>query len=210
MKFYTSVGPNPRVVAMFIAEKGIDIESVDVDILAAENRKEAFLKKNPGGQSPALELDDGSFIAEITVICDYLEDRFPDTPLIGTTAEEKAVTRMWCRRVDLKICEPMANGFRWGEGYEMFKERMFCAPEASDGLKAAAQDGLQWLDKLLTGPYIAGDRFTLADVLLFCFLDFGASMGQPINPELANIGSWLERMRQRASVEASVHPSARG
>ena len=75
---------------------------------------------------------------------------------------------MWTRRVDLKVCEPMANGFRFAEGLPLFQSRMRCLPEAAPGLKAMARDGLEWLEGQFTGPWIAGDRFTLADILLFC------------------------------------------
>lgn len=210
MKLYNSVGPNPRVVTMFIAEKGIDIETVEVDIMSGENRQAEFLAKNPGGQSPALEMANGDVIGEITVICDYLDEKFPANSLMGASLEEKAQTRMWCRRIDFKIGEPMANGFRFGEGYELFKDRMLCCPDASKDLKAMAQDGLKWLDPLLTGDYICGDRFSVADISLFCFLDFFASMGQVVDPALKNINRWMDSVRARPSVEASIHPSMRG
>ena len=141
MKLYTSVGPNPRVVKMFLAEKGLDVDSVTVDLRAGENRQESYLKLNPAGQTPALELDDGSYLSEITAICEYLEERHPSPPLIGSTPEERAMTRMWTRRVDIKICEPLANGFRYGEGLQIFENRIRCLPEASAGLKAVAHDG---------------------------------------------------------------------
>ncbi len=205
MKFYNSIGPNPRVVKMFMQEKGIELPFVEVDIMQAENRKEAYLAKNPAGQLPALELDDGSYLAEITAICEYLDEKFPGGSLIATTPEERAETRMWTRRVDLNVCEPLANGFRFSEGLPLFKDRMRCLPEAADGLKAIAQDKLGWLDKMLSGKdYLAGKRMTLADILLFGFLDFGAQVGQPLNPELKNIGAWFERMKARPSAAASA------
>ncbi len=209
MKFYNSLGPNPRVVSMFIAEKGIEIETIDVDIMSGENRQPEYLAKNPGGQTPALEMANGEIIGEITVICDYLDDKFPGTSLMGDTLEEKAQTRMWCRRIDLKIGEPMANGFRFGEGHDLFKDRMLVCPNASADLKAMAQDGLQWLDPLLTGEFICGDRFTVADIYLFCFLDFFAAMGQTVDPALKNVNRWMEGLRARPSVEASIHHSQR-
>lgn len=204
MKLYTSIGPNPRVVKMFMAEKGVDLERVEVDLRGGENRREPFLAVNPSGQSPALQLDDGSVIAEITAICEYLEEKTPNPPLIGTTAEERAKTRMWTRRVDLKVAEPMANGFRFGEGLPMFKDRLRCLPEASAGLKAVAQDGITWLDANMQGPWIAGDRFTLADILLFAFMDFGAVVGQPIDPKNKKIVDWFERVKARPSAAASA------
>ena len=210
MKLYSSIGPNPRVVAMFLAEKGAEIETVEVDIMSGENRQPEFLKINPTGQSPALQLDDGSVINEITVICDYLDQKLDGPNLLGDTPEQQAQTRMWCRRIDINITEPMANGFRWGEGSAMFEGRIRVIPEASDGMKALAQDGLEWLDGLLEGPFICGDRFSLADILLFCFLEFGAQIGQPINPAHSKVASWYEAVSQRPSVAASVHPSMRG
>jgi glutathione S-transferase len=204
MKLYTSIGPNPRVVKMFMAEKGLDIERVEVDLRAGENRQEAYLKVNPGGQTPALVLDDGSLVSEITAICEYLEERQPNPPLVGSTPEERGATRMWVRRVDLKICEPLANGFRFAEGLPMFQSRMLCVPEAAPGLKAMAQDGLKWLDSQVSGPFIAGERFTLADILLFGFLDFGAMVGQPLDPANTKVAAWFERVKARPSAAASA------
>ena len=91
MKFYNSGGPNPRMVRMFMAEKGIDIPKVEVDLRGGENRREPYLKVNPAGQCPALELDDGTVLAEITAICEYVDEKKKDTPsLIGDTPEERA------------------------------------------------------------------------------------------------------------------------
>jgi len=209
MKFYNSVGPNPRVVKLFMAEKGLDIPRVEVNLMGGENRQDAYKAKNPSGQMPALELDDGVVLAEILPICEYLEEMHPSPPLVGTNAEERAITRMWTRRIDLNICEPMANGFRYSQGLALFKDRMRCLPEAADGLKAVAQDKLTWLDGLMDGkPFIAGERLTLADILLFCFLDFGAGVGQPLNPQNKAIGAWFERMKARPSAAASAAASA--
>ena len=203
MKLYNSVGPNPRVVRMFAAEKGIDLTKQEVDIRGGENRQGDYLKVNPAGQCPALELDDGLVLTEITAICEYLEEKQPDPPLVGRTAEERAETRMWTRRVDLGIVEPLANGFRFSQGLKMFENRMRCLPEAADGLKACAQDKLAWLDAQMEGrTFVAGERMTLADVLLFCFLDFGRQVKQPLNPELKNVNAWFERMAARPSAAA--------
>ena len=204
MKFYSSVGPNPRVVKMFMAEKGIKLDSVTIDLRAGENRQEAFLKVNPSGQTPSLELDNGANLNEITAICEYLEEKNPSPALIGTTAEERAMTRMWARRVDLKVNEPLANGFRFGEGLPMFESRMRCLPDASPGLKAIAQDGIQWFENNFQGPWIAGDRFTLADILLFAFLDFGGLVGQPLDPKFTKINEWFGRVKARPSAAASA------
>jgi glutathione S-transferase len=204
MKLYSSIGPNPRVVRMVLAEKGIDLPVTKVDLRAGENRQPPFLKINPAGQLPTLELDDGSSLTEITAISEYIEERQPQPALIGTTPEERAKTRMWTRRVDLKIVEPMTAGFRYAEGLPLFKDRMRCLPEAAPGLKAVAQDGLEWLEAHMEGPWIAGERFTLADILLFCFLDFGALVGQPLDPAFARLTDWLARVKARPSAVATA------
>lgn len=201
MKFYNSVGPNPRVVKLFMAEKHIEIPEVTIDLRGGENRRAPYnVDVNPAGQTPALELDDGSMLTEVTAICEYLEERFPEPALIGITAEERANTRMWTRRVDIKICEPLTNGFRYAEGLPLFEARMRCLPEAATGLKAIAQDGIRWLDPLIAGRnFIASDTLSLADLMLFAFLDFGASVGQPIDPAFTNIVRWYEGMKSRPS-----------
>jgi glutathione S-transferase len=204
MKFYNSIGPNPRVVKMFMAEKGIDIPRIEVDLRAGENRQAAHLARNPSGQMPTLELDDGRYLAEVTAICEYLEEKHPNPPLIGASAEERAMTRMWTRRIDLQIVEPMLNGFRAAEGFNFFKERMRLFPQAAADLKTLAQERITWLDGLITGgDFIAGPRFTLADILLFCTMDFAATVGQPVNRENRNIAAWFDRVGARPSAEAS-------
>ena len=203
MKLYDSIGPNPAVVRMFMAEKGIEIPKETVDIRGGENREGAYLARNPNGTCPALELDDGSMLSEITAICEYLEERRPEPPLIGQTPEERAETRMWARRVDLGVLEPMANGFRYGEGLKMFQNRIHCIPEASAGLKASAQKKVAWLDGQLAGKdYLCGKRFTLADIMLYVFLDFFAKVNQPIDEANKNIVAWHKRVGARASAGA--------
>ena len=203
MKLINSVGPNPHVVRMFAAEKGIDLPMEDIDIMAGVNREPDYLAKNPAGGAPCLQLDNGNYLSEITAICEYLEEKYPDTPLIGTTAEERAETRMWARRVDLYINENLASGFRFAEGLPLFKDRMTTLPEAAEGLKGIAQEKITWLDGLIEGrEFIAGERLTLADILLYCFLSFGTSVGQPLNENNKNIAAWYERMAARASAQA--------
>jgi glutathione S-transferase len=189
---------------MFLAEKGIEVERIEVDLRGGENRREPYLAVNPAGQTPALVLDSGANLTEITAICEYLEEVTPHPPLIGTNAEERANTRMWTRRVDIKICEPMTNGFRFAEGLPFFEPRMRCLPEAAAGLKAIAQDGVAWLEANFQGPWIAGGRFTLADILLFGFLEFGATVGQPLDPKFVKVGDWFARVKARPSAAASA------
>ena len=210
MKLYDSVGPNPRLVRMFLAEKGLTLPSVQVDLMAGENRGEAYRKKNPFGQLPALELDDGRVIGETVVICEYLEEKHPQPVLIGATPEERAETRMWTRRAVLHVIEPMSNAFRYKEALAMFKDRMRTIPQAADDLKALAQDGPGLFDQSLAGrTWIVGSRFTLADVALYAMLDFFSGVGQPLDPALANLGAWFRRVGARPSAAASIHPNAK-
>lgn len=203
MKFYNSLGPNPRVVRMFMAEKGIKIPFEEIDIMKGDNRREPYLSKNSTGQMPALELDSGHCVTEITAICEYLEDIHPNPPMIGDTPEKKAECRKWVRRIDLNICEPLAYGFRFSEGLPLFKDRILTVPEAADGLKRMAQDKLKWLNGEMAGKdFVCGKRFTLADILLYCFLDFGGQVGQPINTDFVNIVGWFKRVGERPSAKA--------
>lgn len=197
MKLFDSIGPNPRVVRMAIAEKGLSIDVVKVDLLAAENRQAGYLAKVPTGGLPALELDDGNVISEIVAIAEYLEELHPAPPIIGATAVERAETRMWARRIDLGIVEPMTNAFRASEGRKLFSPRMtLISVEAASELKAIAQEKLLWLDGVMQGrTWICGDRFTLADMLLLGFVEFGASVGQP----MPTTATWLPEWHKRAA-----------
>ncbi len=203
MKLYNSVGPNPRVVRYFIAEKGIEIPTVKIDLRGAENRQPAYLALNPAGQTPCLEFDDGFCLAEITAICEYLEELRPTPALIGTTARERAETRMWTRRIDLGIAEKITGGYQFSQGLAMFQGRVHTIPQAADDLKQIAQEKLAWLDGLIAGrPFVCGERLTLADIMLFCFVDFGAAVGQAINPALEAIVAHHARMKARPSAAA--------
>ena len=203
MRLFNSIGPNPHVVRMFIAEKALQIPLVEIDLMKGDNRREPYLSINPHGQMPALELDNGKTVCEITAICEYLEETHPNPALIGKTPEEKAEARMWTRRVDLNICEPMANGFRFAEGLPLFQSRIQTVPEAAEGLKRIARDRLHWLDSRMEGrDFLCGSRFTLADILLFCFLRFASSVGQPLNPENERLIAWYASVKARPSAAA--------
>ena len=211
MKLYDSIGPNPRIVRIFMAEKGIEMPKQTVDLRGGENRGPEHLKRNPHGQMPTLELDDGSYLSEITAICEYLEEIKPAPALIGSTPKERAECRMWTRRVDLNICEPLANGYRFGEALKFFEKRIPVVPEASPGLKMVAANRLTWLNGQMADgrEYLCGKRFTLADILLHCWLDFGALVGQPLDPANTHIKAWFDRIAQRPSIKADpVNPPA--
>ena len=209
MKVLNSFGPNPRMLRMFMLEKNIKLDATEHDLMGAENRQDAYLSKNPGGQLPALELDDGTVIAETVVICDYLEELHPEPALIGETAQERAEARMWNRRIEQKITENIYAGFRYSEGLQLFENRMRCLPEAADGLKAAGQDGLAWLDEQMQGKsFICGNRITIADLVLYCCTDFASGVGQSIDAKLENVNAWFARVEARESAPGSLHPAA--
>lgn len=204
MKLYNSMGPNPKLVRMFAAEKGYSFAATEeVDLGGGANRREPYLSKNPAGQLPCVELDDGRIIAETIAICELIEEKQPKPALIGTTPEDRAETRMWVRRIEWKIIQPLADGFRFAEGLALFKDRMRTVPEAAPGLKLIAQDGLKWLDGQLAGrDTIVPGRFTLADVALYAFADFGAMVGQPLDPKLENLQNWFAKTKGRPSAKA--------
>lgn len=205
MRFYDSFGMNPRIVRFFMLEKNIRLETRTVDIFSMENRREPYLSLNPSGQTPLLELDDGTCLAETGAICEYLEEKYPDPPLVGETAEERAVTRMWWRRVEINICLPMLYGFYFGEGFDIFKERTHCLPEAADGMKARGRKGMEWLDPLITdGRWLAGDRFTVADICLYCYIDALRDVNQPIPEGCDRLSAWFTRVGLRPAARESV------
>jgi len=203
MKLFNSMGPNPKVVRMFAAECGADLQLQEVDLMAAENRQGEYLKLNPAGQLPALQMDSGEVISEVTAICEYLDEITGPSSLIGTSPEQRAETRMWVRRIDHGILENLVNAFRYAEGEAIFKDRMRLIPHAADDLKALTQEKVTWLDGLMEEKeYICGGRFSLADILLFVFLEFGSQVGQPLNENNKNIVAWYERVKARPSASA--------
>ena len=205
MKLFDSFGMNPRMVRFFMLEKELELDRQHVDIFALENRREPYLSRNPSGQTPLLELDDGRCLAETGAICEYLEEKHPEPPLIGTTAEERAETRMWWRRVEINICLPMLYGFYFGEGLEIFRERTHCIPEAAEGMKERGRKGMQWIDGLIEdGRWLAGDRFTIADICLYVYIDALRGMNQPIPPGCPRLEAWFTRVSLRPAAEASV------
>ncbi|MGR3320557.1 MAG: glutathione S-transferase family protein [Pseudooceanicola sp.] len=212
MELFVSVGPNPRLVRMYLAEKGIELPEVHVDLLGAENRRSEYLAINPGGQMPALRLADGQVIAETLAICEYLEELHPDPPLFGRSPEARAETRMWLRRVENLYVRPMIDSYRAGVGYERFKDRMRLLPHAVPEILALATDGLDWLDAQLgQGPFIAGDRLTLADIMLYCFMDFAIERGVlPASPAHENLAPWFDRMAERPSARQTRHYTYHG
>lgn len=210
MLLLDALSPAPRTVRMYLAEKGLVLPTQQVDVFAGENRQPPYLAHNPAGQTPTLLLDDGSAIAESVAIMEYLEELHPTPPLLGTTPEARAHTRQWLRRCELNITENIHNAYHYAEGLARFKSRIPVAPEAADGLKRVAQDRLAWLDRMQGGhAFLTGDRFTIADIWLYVWLDFARSVGQPFDPALANLAPWFARIAARPAAKASLHAACK-
>lgn len=206
MLLLDALSPAPRTVRMYLAEKGITLPTRQVDVFAGENRQARYLAHNPAGQTPALLLDEGTCIAESVAIMEYLEELHPESPLIGATPEQRAITRQWQRRCELAITENIHNAYHYAESLPRFRDRIPVAPEAADGLKRVAQDRIAWLDGMLDDrAFLAGDRFTIADIWLYVWLDFADSVGQLFDRNLHNIAPWFARIAQRPSTLASLH-----
>ena len=203
VKLYSSLGPNPRLVRMFLVEKNIEVERIHLDIITGENRSEEYAQKNVMQTTPTLELDDGSLLTETTVICEYLEEIQPDPVLIGSTPLERAETRRWARRIDHEIAIPMTMGFRGGAGRPMFEPRMnVVSPEAAAELSAMSDKHWIWLDgQLGDKDYICQDRLTLADLVAFCFIKFGGTVGWTLPDGTDNLARFAAMMEERPSAE---------
>jgi glutathione S-transferase len=208
MLLFDALSPGPRTVRMYLHEKNLVIPSQNIDVFSGENRQHPFLNYNPTGQLPTLQLDNGTFLSESVAIVEYLEELHPQPVLIGSTAEERALTRQWLRRVELNITEFIHNAYHYAEGIDRFKTRIPVVADAAEGLKVVAQDRVAWLDNMIgTYPFLVSDRFTIADIWLYVWLDFGISVGQPFDRTLPNITTWFDRVAARASAAASLHPN---
>ncbi|WP_312439889.1 glutathione S-transferase family protein [Janthinobacterium sp.] len=203
MKLYVSPRtPNPRRVTMFIAEKAIaGIEEVPLDLMAGQHRDPAFLEKNPMGRVPALELPDGRVLAETRAICTYLEGLQPEPNLMGEGFEERAFIEMADRRVELHLFLGIANCVRHSHPALLALENpQFPDFGAAQGAKM--RETAQWLDRLLARqPYVAGERFTIADITTFCSLEFarGLMKYRPGAEGLEHLQAYRDRIAERPS-----------
>jgi glutathione S-transferase len=202
VKIYdSSMAPNPRRVRIFLAEKGIEVPYQQIDIGKAENRKPPFLAKNPLGGLPVLELDDGTCIAESVAICRYFEEQKPEPPLLGTDGRDRALVEMWNRRMELEVLSPIAGAFR--NTHEFFKDRIPQVPEYGRVCKESAQKRLAWLDEELADrQFVAGDRFSIADITAMVGIDFGRVADIRIEPDQKNLTRWHEAVSSRPSARA--------
>ena len=204
MKIYDFTGaPNPRRVRVFLAEKGINnVPSVQVNIASGENRKPEFLKINPMGGLPVLELDDGTLIAESVAICRYFEDLKPEPNLMGLDAKDKGVVEMWNRRMEFEVLSMAAGSFR--NTSDFFKGRIPQVKEYGEIAKNAAIKRLEWLDTVLADrEFIAGPRYTIADITALIGIDFGRTTAIKIQENQKNLARWHQAVSSRPSAKAS-------
>jgi glutathione S-transferase len=202
MKLYnSSLAPNPRRVRIFLAEKGIEVPIVDIDIAKAENREPPFLAKNSLAGVPILELDDGVIIAESTAICRYFEETQPEPPLMGTDATDRAIVEMWLRRIEFEVTLPIFMTFR--NTHDFFKGRIQQVPEWGAACQKRAIKQMAWLDgEMADRPFVAGDRYTVADIALLVGIDFGRVSEIRIDPEHKNLTRWYGDVSARPSAKA--------
>lgn len=181
-----------------MAEKGIDCERVAVDIRGGENISDEYLAKNPGGRVPMLELDDGTFIGESVAICRYLEGLNPDPNLFGTTPLETAQIEMWARRAELSFMAEVAGAFRNISGF--FSDRETCIKEWGEVCAAKATKALSMFEnQLATNEFVAGDRFTNADITFAIAANFARTVKVVEIPELPNLERYLAQILARPS-----------
>ena len=203
MKLYDlPPSPNARRVRIFLAEKGLEIPMVPVNMMTGENQTDAYLKKNSLGRMPLLELDDGSCISESMAICRYIEELHPSPALMGNGALESATIEMWKRRMEFEFLLPIVNIFR--HTGEMWKDRMVQIAEVAEQERKTVASRMEWLDSQLNGTqFIAGDSYTVADITAQCAFVMGkAALGIRIPAELKNLSDWWSSVSKRPTARA--------
>jgi glutathione S-transferase len=203
MKLYNhALAPNPRRVRIFGAEKGIDLTLQDVDILAGQSRTPEFLAKNPSGGVPVLEFDDGSCLAESIAICRYLEGLHPEPNLFGRDLGEQAQIEMWNRRMELELFAAIGRTVQ--NTSPIFQGRFKQFPDYGEAQRGVVHQRLERMDRERKGhQFVAGDRFTIADITALVAIDIGGRLADiKITPELANLTSWYRAVSSRPSAKA--------
>ncbi len=203
MKFYNSnFAPNPRRVRVFLSEKGLSIPRVDVDLAKLEHKTPGYSAVNPFQLIPALELDDGTVIGESIAICRYIEELHPEPNLFGANALERATVEMWQRRVEWHLLLPIAQVFRHTHPHMAQLEDPQIADWAAANRPRVLRSMMIFNDILCDRPFVAGDRFSVADITGLVALDFTRSARIAIPPELTNLTRWHDALRSRPSASA--------
>jgi len=203
MKLYDSkFAPNPRRTRIFLAEKGISVPMEQVDIGAKQHKTAEYAAVNPLQRMPALVLDDGTIITESIAICRYFEALQPEPPLFGVGAREIALVEMWNRRCELNLFFPVAHVFR--HTHPAMKElEIPQVPDWAEANRPKIAEFLEILDAQLKGnEFIAGSRYTVADITALCAVDFAKPARVTVSDELANLKRWREAVSARPSAKA--------
>ena len=209
MLFYDcATAPSPRRVRIFIAEKGAEIPVQQVDLASGEHLQPAFREKNPDCTVPALELDDGSVLGESLAICAYLEEKFPEPPLLGTTPEARARVLMWNARIEQQGLAAVAESFR--NRSKGFVGRALTGAEGFDQIPELVTRGrrraelfMEMLDAQLDGrEFVTGDAFTLADITALVTIDMAAWIKLPVPEAFGNLRRWHAAVSARPSAKA--------
>jgi glutathione S-transferase len=195
-------------VRIFIAEKGIEIETVEIDLGAGEQFGEAFRKVNPDCVVPALELDDGTCISEAVAICQYLEEMYPEPPLMGATAEERARVAMWNAKVEQQGLWAMADAFR--NSAKGLRERAVTGPEAYPQIPELAERGRMRIvqffgrldEQLNDNSFVAGDSYSMADITATVVVDFARWIKIQVPDDALNLARWYAAVSKRPSAAA--------
>jgi len=209
MKFYDcKTAPSPRRVRIFMAEKGIEIETVQIDLGSGEQFGDAFREINPDCVVPALQLDDGSCISEVLAICHYLEAKHPEPALLGTTDEERARVLMWNSKVEQQGLWAVADAFR--NAAKGLKDRAATGlvgypqiPELAERGRSRVEQFFRWLDdRLADNEFVAGDRYSIADISAMVVVDFSAWIKLSVPEDATNTLRWYESVSARPSAQA--------
>jgi glutathione S-transferase len=202
MKVYDFVGaPNPKKLRVYLAEKGLQIPCVQVNIVTQENRTPEFLKKNPLGGLPVLELDDGSHLTESLAIVEYLEELNPEPPMIGKTPRERARVRELERIADLGVLGGVGAYFQ--NTHPFMAGRFKQSADAAENAKARIASSLKALDAAIgSNRFVAGNRATIADCTLLAALEFAEFAQAPVEAGVKNVHRWYEEFKQRPSASA--------
>ena len=209
MKFFDSkVAPSPRRVRIFLAEKGVELDTVEVDLATGEQHSDEFAAINPDRAVPVLQLDDGSYLSEVVAICQYLEERYPEPPLLGRSAEERARVSMWNAKVEFQGLYAVMDA--WRNFSKFFKNRALAGethyeqiPELAERGRHRTFDCFNRLDGQLAGnQYVAGDNYSMADITALVFIGFARNVKAEIPDECTNLKRWYDEVSQRPSSAA--------
>lgn len=209
MKFYDCrTAPSPRRVRIFLAEKGIELDTVQVDLGSGEQLGDAFKRLNPECVVPVLELDDGTCLSEATAICQYLEELYPEPRLLGTTSLERAQVSMWNAKVEQLGLLAMMDAFR--NSAKGLVGRALPGPESYEQIPELAERGRRRVEQffrrldqqLAGGEFVAGERYSVADIAALVLVDFAGWLKLPVPDDAKHVARWYADVSSRPSAAA--------